>query len=285
MRVDGSSAGYYRSLDPDSETSGTTRSTERKATSAPVEAPTRPAQTDSRAVAVLHEVGNGIAGAVLGFFHGLARTASDVAHGSLRALVRPFEAVASIAVFAFAKVTSAVLTAIGVEPKGRRLNDVEHATLQRMFGGSLDLSAIRIKEHAGAMSFGDTPRTIGDTIYFPGTADLKTLQHEAVHAWQFSHGGTLYLAGSLEAQAAAKIKTGGRDAAYRFEKDIQAGRAWRELNPEQQAELMETAAGQGYFASDDAPKHTRVISASDGRDYTHAVEQGLAQMRAGKGAP
>lgn len=288
MRIDGSSAGYRSSFDPESEPSGT-RSTERKERSSPVESPkketaTRSPQTDSRPVAVLHEVGNGIVGAVFGFFHGLAKTASDVAHGSLRALARPFEVAASIAIFEFAKVTSAVLTAVGLEPKGRRLNDEERATLQRMFGGSLDLSAIRIKENAGAMTVGDTARTIGDTIYFPGKADLKTLQHEAVHAWQFSHGGTLYLAGSLEAQGAAWLKTRDRNDAYRFEKDVQAGRSWRELNPEQQAELMETAAGRGYFASDDAPKHTRVISATDGRDYTDAVEHGLAQMRAGKGA-
>ena len=289
MRIDGSSAGYRSSIDPESEPSGTC-STERKEGSAPVDAPkketaARSPETDSRPVAVLHEVGNGIVGAVFGFFHGLAKTASDVADGSFRALVRPFETVASIAIFEFAKVTSAVLTAVGLEPKGRRLNDEERATLQRMFGGSLDLSAIRIKENAGAMSFGGMARTIGDTIYFPGEADLKTLRHEAVHAWQFSHGGTLYLAGSLEAQAAAGIKTGDRNDAYRFEEDIQAGHPWRDLNPEQQAKLMEIVADQGYFATDDAPKHTRVISAVDGRDYTAAVEQGLAQMRAGKGAP
>ena len=182
MRIDGSSAGYRSSFDPESEPSGT-RSTERKERSSPVDSPkketaTRSPKTDSRPVAVLHEVGNGIVGAVFGFFHGLAKTASDVAHGSLRALARPFEVAASIAIFEFAKVTSAVLTAVGLEPKGRRLNDEERATLQRMFGGALDLSAIRIKENAGAMTVGETARTIGDTIYFPGKADLKTLQHE-----------------------------------------------------------------------------------------------------------
>ena len=290
MRVDGSSSSRYHD-DSDLDAGGS-RSVEKRPPPTPADATTKKdaapkaPEVDSRPVSVLHGIGDTILGSLFGIFGGIAKTASDVAHGSFRALVRPFEAVASVAVFAFAKITSTLLTGVGLEPKGRKLNDEERAMLRREFGPGLDLEAIRIKECADVLSAGAPARTVGNTIYVSSKkspAALTLLAHEAVHAWQYQHGGTQYIAGSLEAQGAAGLTGGDRNGAYEFAEPIAKGRSFRDLNPEQQANLMEEAAIAGMFASDEAAKSVRVVV--KGVDYTDAVRAAQALLRAGEGAP
>ena len=292
MLVDGYSSARRYYDDPDRDAGGSTSVEKRPpptATPADVttkkDAAPKPPEVDNRAVSVLHGIGDTILGGLFGIFGGIAKTASDVAHGSFRALVRPFEAVASVAIFTFAKLTSTLLTSVGLEPKGRKLSDDERAMLRREFGPGLDLEAIRIKEGANVLSAGAGARTVGNTIYINSTdspAKLTLIAHEAVHAWQYQHGGTLYIAGSLEVQGAAGL-AGGRNGAYEYAEPIAKGREFRDLNPEQQANLMEDAAKLGMFASDEAAKSVRVIV--KGVDYTDAVRAAQAKLRAGEGAP
>ncbi|WP_199724600.1 hypothetical protein [Corallococcus sp. AB011P] len=170
---------------------------------------------------------------------------------------------------------SAIQTLIGVEPPGRKLSDSEIATLRSVYGDSIDYSQMRIKEGSSGL-FSTTGRafTHGNTIYIPPdnlplTPDL--LVHESAHVWQHQNGGTDYMSEALVAQ---HIGDG-----YDFEKGLDAGKAWNELNPEQQAEFLQQAQLAGYFANPAAGFHF------NGKDYTAQIEAAIAQVRAGKGAP
>jgi hypothetical protein len=66
---------------------------------------------------------------------------------------------------------------------------------------------------------------------------------------------------------------------YDFEKGLDEGKAWRELNPEQQAEFLQQAFLSGYF---DNPGQRFVYN---GTDYTDQLKAALEQVRSGQGAP
>ncbi|MFB1482720.1 hypothetical protein [Corallococcus sp. RDP092CA] len=170
---------------------------------------------------------------------------------------------------------SAIQTLIGVEPPARKLTDGEIATLRGVYGDSIDYSQMRIKEgNSGLFSTTGRAFTHGNTIYIPPddlplTPDL--LVHESAHVWQHQNGGTDYMSEALVAQ---HIGDG-----YDFEKGLDAGKAWSELNPEQQAEFLQQAQLAGYFSNPAAGFHF------NGKDYTAQLEAAVAQVRAGKGAP
>ncbi|MGE6761026.1 hypothetical protein ACQKGO_23610 [Corallococcus interemptor] len=170
---------------------------------------------------------------------------------------------------------SAIQTLIGVEPPARKLSDSEIATLKSVYGDSIDYSQMRIKEgNSGLFSTTGRAFTHGNTIYIPPenmplTPDL--LVHESAHVWQHQNGGTDYMSEALVAQ---HIGDG-----YDFEKGLDAGKAWSELNPEQQAEFLQQAQLAGYFANPAGGFHF------NGKDYTAQIEAAIAQVRAGKGAP
>ncbi|WP_208752263.1 hypothetical protein [Corallococcus carmarthensis] len=170
---------------------------------------------------------------------------------------------------------SAIQTLIGVEPPARKLSDSEIATLKSVYGDSIDYSQMRIKEgNSGLFSTTGRAFTHGNTIYIPPdnlplTPDL--LVHESAHVWQHQNGGTDYMSEALVAQ---HIGDG-----YDFEKGLDAGKAWSELNPEQQAEFLQQAQLAGYFANPSAGFHF------NGKDYTAQINAAVAQVRAGEGAP
>jgi hypothetical protein len=170
---------------------------------------------------------------------------------------------------------SAIQTLIGVEPPGRKLTGSEIETLRNVYGDSIDYSQMRIKEgNSGLFSTTGRAFTHGNTIYIPKedlplTKDL--LVHESAHVWQHQNGGTDYMSEALVAQ---HIGDG-----YDFEKGLDAGKSWRELNPEQQAEFLQQAQLAGYF--DNPTGGFRF----NGKDYTAQITAAMEQVRAGKGAP
>jgi hypothetical protein len=170
---------------------------------------------------------------------------------------------------------SAVQTLMGVEPPGRKLSADEIDTLRKVYGDSIDYSSIRIKEGDSGL-FSKTGRafTHGNTIYIPPenmplTKDL--LVHETAHVWQNQNGGTDYMSEALVAQHLGD--------GYDFEKGLAEGKAWRELNPEQQAEFIQQAQLSGFF---DGPGRRFTYN---GKDYTEQLNAALAQIRTGQGAP
>ena len=158
---------------------------------------------------------------------------------------------------------------------GRKLSGAEIASLQKVYGNSIDYSGVRIKEgDAGLLSLGGRPFTHGDTVYVPkGALPLSndTLIHELAHVWQYQHGGSDYLSEALVAQTLGE--------GYDWMKGVDEGKSWSQLNPEQQAELIETANRSGFF---EGPGRTFVYG---GKDYTAYLNRAVAELRAGRGAP
>jgi hypothetical protein len=170
---------------------------------------------------------------------------------------------------------SAVQTLIGVEPPGRKLSGSEVETLRKVYGDSIDYDKIRIKEgDAGLFSKSGRAFTHGNTIYIPPdnmpmSADL--LVHETAHVWQHQNGGTDYMSEALWAQ-----KFGD---AYEFDKGLDEGKTWSQLDPEQQGELLSQAQLSGFF---DNPGSRFIYN---GKDYTDQLNAALEQVRNGQGAP
>jgi len=170
---------------------------------------------------------------------------------------------------------SAVQTLVGLEPPGRNLNAAEISELRKVYGDSIDYSKVRIKEgSSGIFSLTGRAFTHGDTIYIPkGDLPLTTdlLVHEMGHVWQHQNGGTDYMSEALGGQHFGD--------GYDFEKGINEGKPWSELNPEQQAELLQTAYRSGFFNTPGA----RFVY--NGTDYTDYLNNALSQVRNGQGAP
>jgi hypothetical protein len=169
---------------------------------------------------------------------------------------------------------SAIQTLVGLEPVGRKLTDDEIETLKKVYGNSIDYSKVRIKEgDAGLMGAGGTAFTHGNTIYIPkDSLPLKEdlLVHEMGHVWQHQNGGSDYMSEALWAQ---KVGDG-----YDWQKGVAEGKSWSELNPEQQAELLQDAQLNGFFANENGKFE------KDGVDYTQYLKDALKQVRAGQGA-
>lgn len=175
---------------------------------------------------------------------------------------------------------SAIQTMVGLEPPGRKLTGDEITELKKVYGDSIDYSKVEIKEgFAGLFSTFGRPFTHGNTIYVPKNfLPLKdhqdTLVHEMAHVWQNQHGGTDYMSEALWAQNFGD--------GYKFDKGIDEGKAWGDLNPEQQAELMEQAYKYGYFDSTSMNFGKFVYN---GKDYSSYVANAVNQIKAGQGAP
>ena len=172
------------------------------------------------------------------------------------------------------KAISAVQTAIGVEPVGRKLSSDEIAAIRQVYGDSIDYSKVRVKEgESGLLTKSGRAFVLGDTIYLPprSVGDMETLVHEMGHIWQGQNGGTDYLSEALWGQYLGD--------GYDFAKGIDEGKAFKDLNPEQQAQLISVAWGNGFFDSPDSRFVFR------GTDYTDYLNDALRQVRAGQSAP
>ena len=150
-------------------------------------------------------------------------------------------------------------TLIGLENIGRSLNTVEKEILQSVFGFSILLELIIIKEgNAGVYGIGMDRDGQNNTTYFHNNRALtrgntiymknnvvgsqpwnSTLVHETTHVWQNQNGGTDYMSEALYAQVFGD--------GYDYQKGISQGKAWAMLNPEQQAKLVQDAYDFGYF--------------------------------------
>lgn len=183
----------------------------------------------------------------------------------------------------------------GLEQIGRPLNANERQILAMVFGSSIELDAIRIKEgYAGLASIGadrnekgertyfhnNRALTHGNTIYMkgktPGTAPfLETLVHETTHVWQNQNGGTDYMGEALYAQIFGD--------GYDYQKGIKEGKTWAMLNPEQQGKLVQDAYAFGYFSGRQWNDPNLPTQAE--RDaLIKYFDNVLPQLRAGRGA-
>jgi hypothetical protein len=204
----------------------------------------------------------------------------DMGLGLLHTFVQtPVDAIMMVG----ARAISAVQTMVGLEPPGRKLTSDEIATLRSVYGDSIDYSQIRIKEgNSGLFSVAGRALTQGNTIYVPkGELPLskETLVHEAAHVWQYEHGGTDYMAEALWGQNFGE--------GYDFSKGIDEGKSFSDLNPEQQAELVQEAYASGFFYPTSPNFGTFKYTRSDGTvaDYTDYVKKAMDQIHSGEGAP
>jgi hypothetical protein len=185
-----------------------------------------------------------------------------------------FASVASTLGSACLGLVSAVQTLLGLEPAGRALREGELGELGKVFGGSVDLTRVRLKEGtAGLLTVFNRPFTLGNTIYVPKSwvpLSRESLVHEVAHVWQYQHGGTAYMAKAVWAQWFGD--------AYQWRKGLDQGKSWAQLDPEQQAQLISDA-----YAADSFDALSR---RPGGRDvYAGRVEAAIGELRAGRGAP
>jgi hypothetical protein len=139
------------------------------------------------------------------------------------------------------------------EDSGKRsLTEAEIQKLKRVFSDGVDYARVRLKKLSSAIAIINRSRAfvLGNTVNLPSAtykdllqgSKFSTLVHEMVHVWQYQHGGWGYVPDSLWAQTFG----GG----YDYVKPLRQGKAWRKMNPEQQAHMIADAHRSGYF---DAP--------------------------------
>jgi hypothetical protein len=190
-------------------------------------------------------------------------------------LVKVVQTAADALLMSAGTAVSAVQTLVGIEQPGRKLTLEEISTLRLVYGECVDCSRIRIKEgNAGLLTLPNRPFAHGDMIYIPRDwlpMTKSLLVHEAAHVWQHQHGGTNYMSESLFAQSFGD--------GYDYAKALRERKRWSELNPEQQAEIVELCFECGLLVNPCAR------FAVAGEDYTDEVRAMIAEMRAGRGAP
>jgi len=188
---------------------------------------------------------------------------------------------------------SIVEVSTGLQPPSRKLTEQEKDILRKVYGDSVDLDAVRIVE-GGPLNadINGRARTIGNTIYMPsgyGAKDLvdskgnltetgKLLCHETGHVWQSENGGGDYISKALYGQLFGD--------GYDYQKAIDDGKSFDELNPEQQAEYIEqelapVLAGPGGGSAEDK---LRAKYGSDPAKLEYALNA-LRDIRSGVGAP
>lgn len=119
-------------------------------------------------------------------------------------------------------------------PGVRPLTPEEIERHRKIFGSSIDFDAVRVVEvgpvlldklHGGL--------TLGNYMLLLGNWQNRTaLSHELTHVWQSQNGRYF----KYIPEAAAALSHG--DAAYDWGDEVRAGKAWSQLNPEQQAEYV-----------------------------------------------
>ncbi|MBX2813089.1 MAG: hypothetical protein KTR25_14840 [Myxococcales bacterium] len=168
------------------------------------------------------------------------------------------------------KLVAALQTALGVESKGRPLTDIERHLLRSVFHGALDVAPLCIKHGpCGLASLSDRPFVHGHVLYLHGwPLEPAILVHEAVHWWQYQHGGTDYMVDSICSQYWGK--------GYDWQQSYDCI-DWPGLETEQQAQLVEDAFRAGFFETGYFEVQCE--------DKTACLESHLDALRSGKGAP
>ena len=124
----------------------------------------------------------------------------------------------------------------------RGINEPELEQAQRVFGDSLDYSAVSLSDSSELAQIGGYARTPGNTVYFPtgtlGRTDLTYfafLIHELTHTWQTQHGVSVL----------TKIRYSLSESNYNFGGDaglsqaIKDGKCFNDFNTEAQASILE----------------------------------------------
>jgi hypothetical protein len=188
---------------------------------------------------------------------------------------------ADAALYTGGKTISALQEMVGLESEGRELTAAEEAELRKVYGDSVDYSEIRVKEgQSGLLTLPDRGFCLGNTIYLPpgataNTSKMDVLVHEVGHAWQYQNGGTDYLSEALVAQLLDQLGLG---PGYDYSNDLASGASFDELNPEQQAQLIQDAYHSGYF---DDPENNQVFVG--GVDYSNYMYEVYEDLLAGEG--
>ncbi|AEI63238.1 DUF4157 domain-containing protein [Corallococcus macrosporus] len=178
------------------------------------------------------------------------------------------------------RVLSSVQVLVGLEPPGRRLTEDEVSRLRPIFGDSLDFAAVRVKVgRLGLLGLPGRAFAHGNTVFVPpqsGAVDFGLLVHELTHVWQHQHGGTAYLSAALAAQWSGD--------GYDWRKGVSREKRWAQLNPEQQAQLIEDAAVAGLipFTSPVSPR-MKLRGWSDAA--LALLDEAVTCLHAGRGAP
>lgn len=175
-----------------------------------------------------------------------------------------------------------IMDIAGVKAEPRGLTDAERVELEKIYGDSIDYDKVQVRVgDIGLFNVDDRPLVLGNTVLVPdgrlkgGEIRPDDLVHEAVHLWQFQHGGLDYIKQSFQDQG-----TEGQGA-YDISDELKNQTPWSELRTEQQAVLIETMLEQGYFDQPEGSRSFRV----DGVDYSAYAAEVLEQLRAGEGAP
>ncbi|HEY8748414.1 MAG TPA: hypothetical protein VIM11_10590 [Tepidisphaeraceae bacterium] len=251
----------------------------------------------------------------LNFAADMYKVGDDLVHGNFKDAAKDFGGafvhagariggfVVDVASRGFQGIASIAQTATFLEPPSRKLTDDEKKLLREVYGDSVDLDSIRIKD-GGALNNAMAPHTVGNTIYLPHNNSGKPLYddkgnlteygklivHETGHVWQSQNAGGDYIAQSLYNQAKASIEGSSRNGAYDYASAIAAGKSFDELNPEQQAEYIEQVLGPILAKPGDAEANlaaARAAGLKDGQgnpiDYDYA-ETVLHDVLAGRAA-
>ncbi len=196
-----------------------------------------------------------------------------------RGLTRVARIPADLVLMLAGRVLSAVQVLAGAEPPGRRLTEDEVARLRPIFDDSLDYTRVRVKEgRLGLLGMSGRAFVHGDTVYVPGRGppDYGLLVHELTHVWQHQHGGTAYMSAALAAQWMGD--------GYDWRKAVARELRWAQLNPEQQAQLIEDAALVGLI-----PPAVPIPPKARLKGWTEAalplLDEALVCLRTGRGAP
>ncbi|MGW0809111.1 hypothetical protein [Nonomuraea sp. NPDC002799] len=131
----------------------------------------------------------------------------------------------------------------------RSLNAQEISTARRVFGGSIDLGAIRVDQSAVlGPAFSRRPYTGFHTVNSWGRLSPEVLVHELTHVWQYDRAGAIYMPQALHAQIwGAGYDYGGAAGLARAQAE---GRGLMGFNREQQAQIVMDFAGLPPFHPD-----------------------------------
>jgi ADP-dependent phosphofructokinase/glucokinase len=165
---------------------------------------------------------------------------------------------------------SNVEQALGLEAPASKLISQHIIELEKIFLSTVDYTKVVIKAgNSHLLTVSGRAFVMGNTIYMPKeTYTMSLLIHEMVHIWQYQNRGYDYISKSLRGQYLGE--------GYDFVKGIENGKPWAELNPEQQAALIEKAYISGFFHGIDRD------FIYQGRNYTGYLKQSLEQLRKGK---
>jgi hypothetical protein len=197
-------------------------------------------------------------------------------------------------------------TLLNLNPVSQSLTTEQKETIEHMFGNSLDTSLVRVQEGPEWLFKinGDRAFVLGNTIYTSPFTQFENndLIHEAAHVWQNQNGGTDYISESLFAQLRSSFSKEGFSGAYKFDRALLDNISWENLNPEQQAHLIEAAyianlnnnptanntrilsnGVENWVYSSDKAELETLISAGF-HDITNQVYNGLLEAKQAQGA-